>query len=66
MQVHLLRARNLPEEQSLLERTLTGAECDPYVVTKVVSGNWSDTAVTQPKVRNQGGLILIKSPLSGA
>lgn len=50
LQVHLICARDLPEEASFVERTLTGSDCDPYVITKVTSGDWSDIAVTEPKV----------------
>lgn len=51
--VHILQARNLPEEQGgLLEKALSGSGCDPYVVSAVNNSWGADLAITSAKTAN--------------
>lgn len=52
--VHILKARNLPQESGgLIERALSGANCDPYVVTSVPNSFGADVAITRPKAADR-------------
>lgn len=51
--VHILQARNLPEERGgLIERALSGFSCDPYVITAVNNSWGADIAITKAKSAN--------------
>eukprot|EP00624_Nannochloropsis_granulata_P001701 evm.model.NODE_18335_length_53189_cov_28.322943.9 len=51
--VHILQARNLPEERGgLIERALSGSSCDPYVITAVNNSWGADIAITKAKNAN--------------
>jgi len=51
--VHILQARNLPEERGgLIEKALSGSSCDPYVITAVNNSWGADIAITKAKNAN--------------
>lgn len=51
--VHILQARNLPEERGgLIEKALSGSSCDPYVITSVNNSWGADIAITKAKNAN--------------
>ncbi len=48
--MHIVKGRGLPlESGGLLERALSGAGCDPYVITSVPNSFGADVAITRPK-----------------
>jgi hypothetical protein len=51
--IHILQARNLPEERGgLIEKALSGSSCDPYVITAVNNSWGADIAITKAKNAN--------------
>ncbi len=52
--VHILKARNLPEERGgLLEKALSGSSCDPYIISSVNNSCGADLAITRAKDKDR-------------